>query len=291
MRRGRFAARRQRAGIVLVSPLLLGFALFTLVPLAIVLVLSFFNWDLSGTAQFAGVGNFGQALGDPVFWHALLTTVVYIAYNLPVQWIVAMLLALVLQRALPGSGVFRLIFLIPWITTPIAVSTIWSWMLNPLTGVTNHVLQNFGLSAVDWFSEDNALRSIALVNVWQYTGYTALLFLVGLQSIPKDSLEAASLDGASSMRTFWHVKLPQMRPTLLFVFVTSVLGSFQVFDTVYALTQGGPGDSTRVLYYYIYEQAFSFSHFGYASALCVLLFVILLAVTSLQFRTFSDVSD
>jgi ABC-type sugar transport system permease subunit len=284
--------RRGRFGLAMIAPMMLGFLLFSLVPIVLVFLLSLTNWQFVGTPKFIGVENYVTAFATPLFWTSLGTTCLYVLVNLPIQWVLSMGLALLLDRALPGSKIFRVLFLIPWVTTPIAIAAVWRWMLDPISGVVNGMLSVVGIPPVQWFSTQMALPSVALINIWQFSGYTTLLLLVGLQAIPTMYTEAAAIDGAGYWQTFWRIRVPQLRPTFVFVSVTGVIGSFQVFDTIYGLTQGGPGDSTRVFYYYIYEQVFSYSNVGYGSALCVVLFLILLVFTLIQFRAFStDTND
>ncbi len=277
-----------RYGHALIAPMMLGFLFFSLLPMAVVFVLSFFNWNLVGIPTYAGLQNYLSALGSSAFWHSLGLTFLYVVYNVPVQGLVALGLALILNQSLPGFGVFRTVFLIPWVTAPIAVATVWSWILNPLTGILNFVLGVLNLPLIDWFSTTEALRSVALVNIWQFTGYETLLFLVGLQSIPIMYYEAAAIEGAKAWQHFRYVTLPLLKPTMLFIVITSTLGAVQVFDTVFGMTKGGPANSTRVINYYIYQEGFSYLRMGYAAALCVILFVLLLSFTVVQFRIFQE---
>jgi multiple sugar transport system permease protein len=286
-RRSRAWRKHQRTGYGLIAPMMLGVFLFSLVPIVAVIILSFFKWNLVGVPHFIGFSNYSTAVHDSSFWQSLVTTAMYAAYNLPVLWIVALGLALILRRTVRGANVFRVILMVPWVTTPIAVATVWRWLLAPVGGVMNYLTGLLGLGSVNWLSSGNALRSLALAGVWQYVGYVTVIFLVGLQAIPDVYYEAARVDGASPLAMFLHVTLPQLRSTLLFVGVTTVLGSFQVFDLVYGLTQGGPGTSTRVLYYYIYQQTFSYLNIGYSSALCVLLLILLLGFTLIQVKSIS----
>jgi ABC-type sugar transport system permease subunit len=287
LRRSRAWRKHQRYGYGLIAPMMLGVLVFSLVPIVAVVILSFFKWNLVGVPQFIGFGNYSTAIHDTNFWQSLETTVMYAVYNLPVLWIVALGLALILRRTVRGGNFFRVVLMVPWVTTPIAVATVWRWLLAPVGGVMNYLTGLLGFGSVNWLSSGNALRSLALAGVWQYVGYVTVIFLVGLQAIPDVYYEAARVDGASPVAMFLHVTLPQLRSTLLFVGVTTVLGSFQVFDLVYGLTQGGPGTSTRVLYYYIYQQTFSYLNIGYASALCVFLLILLLGFTLIQVKSIS----
>jgi multiple sugar transport system permease protein/sn-glycerol 3-phosphate transport system permease protein len=185
-----------------------------------------------------------------------------------------------------GYRALRVIYLVPWVTPPIAVAIVWRWILNPRAGLMNYFLETIGLEQVNWFSPGLALISIVMVNVWQFSGYTTLLLLVGIMSIPEVYFEAARIDGARPTSTFFRITLPLLRPMIMFVLITGIIGSFQVFDTVYAMTGGGPGDATRVFYYAIYQSAFQFLTMGEASAMSVVLFFMLMGVTLLQVRWF-----
>jgi multiple sugar transport system permease protein len=272
-----------------IGPSLIGVLLFLLLPVAAVFVLSLFHWNLIGSPSFAGLANFRQLAHDSTVWHALLTTCEYVLLNIPLQTALALLLALFLNRKLRGVKVFRVLYVLPWMATPIAMGIIWEWIFDPDRGVLNAFLGLFGVHPVAWLTSPAwALPAVAAVNIWQYTGYNALFFLAGLQAIPEQLYEAAQLDGAGPVRQFFAVTLPLLNPTLFFVLVTSVIGSFQVFDTVYAMTKGGPGHSTDVLNYEIYSRAFKFFDAGYASTIALLLFVIIMAVTLVQMRYFRN---
>jgi multiple sugar transport system permease protein len=178
---------------------------------------------------------------------------------------------------------------VPWMATAVAMGIVWQWIFDPQYGSLNSFLSLFHITGPAWLSSPGwALPAIAAVNIWQYTGYNMLFFLAGLQGIPPDFYEASSLDGAGPVRKFFTITLPLLTPTLFFVLVTDVIGSAQVFDTVYVMTQGGPGNATSVLNFNIFQQAFVFFHAGYASALSMVLFAILLIITLLQVLFFRN---
>jgi multiple sugar transport system permease protein len=173
----------------------------------------------------------------------------------------------------------------PWLLPPVIVALIWLWMLDPTLGFVNSVLRSIGWQTLSFLgSPDQAMPSIALINIWQYTGYTALLFFAGLQTIPKEIYEAGAIDGATERRMFWSITIPLLRPVLVFVLVTSIIGSFQIFDTIAVTTKGGPVNATKVITWYIYEYAFGRFQMGYATTIAVALFVILIFVTIIQMR-------
>jgi multiple sugar transport system permease protein len=204
--------------------------------------------------------------------------------NIPLQTILAIIIAVMMSR-LTNSMLIRALIIIPWLMPPVVVALIWLWLLDPNLGIINVTLKNLGLPMIAFLGlPATAMPSIAMINIWQYVGYTALLIFAGLQSIPGSVYEAASIDGASENQMFWRVTIPLLRPVLVFVIVTSVIGSFQIFDTIAITTKGGPVNATKVFNWYIYEQAFSRFNMGYATALSIVLFLILIFVSLLQMR-------
>lgn len=264
-------------------PSFIGLLVFSFLPIIAVAFLSLFNWGLIAQPTFIGLQNYSRLFGSSSFWHSLLVTLYYVLLNIPLQTVLALLLALLLNQNIPGRGIFRTLFVVPWMATPIAMGIVWQWILDPQNGALNTLLSVFHITGPAWLSSPAwALPAIAAVNIWQYTGYNMLFFLAGLQGVPEYFYEAASLDGANPFQRFFAITLPLLSPTMFFVLVTDVIGSAQVFDTVYAMTQGGPGNATSVLNFNIFQQAFEFFHAGYASALSMVLFVILLIITVLQ---------
>ncbi len=264
-------------------PSFLGLLVFSLLPIIVVAVLSFFNWGLLAQPTFIGLQNYSRLLSSASFWHSLFVTFYYVLLNIPMQTVLALLLAVLLNQKLPGRGIFRTLFVVPWMATPVAMGIVWQWIFDPQYGALNAFLSVFHIPGPAWLSSPAwAMPAIAAVNIWQYTGYNMLFFLAGLQSIPEYFYEAAAIDGASPVRRFFTITLPLLSPTLFFVLVTDIIGSAQVFDTVYVMTKGGPGDATSVLNFNIFRQAFEFFHAGYASALAMVLFLFLLIITLLQ---------
>lgn len=264
-------------------PSFLGLLAFLLLPIIAVAFLSFFNWTLIGQPTFIGLKNYATMFGSSSFWHSLVVTLYYVVLNIPLQTVFALLLAVLLNQNLPGRGIFRTLLVVPWLATPAAMGLVWQWIFDPQFGSLNSFLSIFHITGPAWLSSTAwAMPSVAAVNIWQYTGYNMLFFLAGLQSIPPDFYEAASLDGANRFRQFFTITLPLLSPTLFFVLVTTVIGSAQIFDTVYMMTKGGPADATRVLNFTIYQNAFEFFHAGYASAISMVLFAILIIITLCQ---------
>jgi multiple sugar transport system permease protein len=280
-RRGRGEGR---VAMLFLLPAAVGFGAFYLWPALRTLYLSFTDYSLLTPPEWTGLANYRRLFDDRLFWNSLVVTVEYVVINIGVQTVVALGMAMLMFR-LTRSTLIRGILLWPYLVANVVVALVWYTMLDSQLGIVNHMLGWLGIDPVAFFGEPRtAIPTIALVNVWRYMGYTALLLFAGLQAIPHSMYEAAALDGASEWRLFWNVSMPLLRPTLVLVLVLSVTGSFQIFDTVAVTTRGGPINSTRVIYFYIYQQAFQRFNFGYAAALCVVLLAILagLAVTQLR---------
>lgn len=272
----RTARREAAAGYALLIPSLLGIVGFLLVPILVVIWLSFQKWDLIGQPRFIGGANWVAVLSDPSFANTVLVTILLVVMVIPVQTALGLLVAVLLTRRLPGSGLFRVIFVIPWVCAPLALGVVWSVIFQPTGGALNALLG----TRVAWLTEPSlALPAVALVTIWGQVGYIALFFMAGLAAIPHDVVEAARVDGAGPWRTFWLIRFPLLRPTLFFVLVTSVISTFQVVDTIFALTRGGPGTATDVIAYRIYQLAFSSFDLGQAAVTALVLFAILVVAT------------
>ena len=277
---------------VFILPSLIGFILFYAYPAVRGVALSFTNWDLLSAPRFVGFSNYQKLFGDAQFWRALGATLYYVVLNIPLQTALAVGLAVLMDR-LTQSIVVRGILVLPWLIPNVVVGLLWLWMLDPQLGIVNQVLGLFGIPRQPFVgSVAQAMPSIAGVNIWRHVGYTALLIFAGLQTVPKDVYEAGAIDGATETRMFWSITIPLLRPVLVFVLVTTVIGSFQIFDTIAIMTQGGPVNATRVIFWYIYEFAFSRFQMGYAMAAAMVLFLILITMTILQMRFLrADESD
>lgn len=264
-------------------PSFIGLLLIWLLPIIAVAGLSFFNWGLLSQPTFIGFKNYATLFSSSSFWHSLVVTLYYVLLNIPLQTIFALLLAMLLNQNLPGRGIFRTILVVPWLATPLAMGIVWQWIFDPQYGALNTFLAVFHINGPAWLSSPAwALPGVAAVNIWQYTGYNMLFFLAGLQSIPEYFYEAAAIDGANPIQRFFAITLPLLNPTMFFVLVTDIIGSAQVFDTVYGMTQGGPGQATDTLNFEIFRQAFVYFHAGYASALSMVLFLVLVVITLAQ---------
>jgi multiple sugar transport system permease protein len=284
--RGR-AWRQLGTALPFILPSFVGMLLFLLIPVVIVLLLSFVKWNFLQPPHWAGLSNFATIVRYDHVFHALLVSAYYVLWNIPIQTAIALGLAMLLNRRMPGMGVFRALYVLPYMSTPVAMAVVWGWLFQAQNGLINHLLLLVGIHGPNWLGDQaTAMPAIAMISTWQYAGYNMLFFLAGLQTIPPQLYEAASIDGASAWRKFRQITLPLLNATMLFVLVTDVIGSFQVFDQVYVLTQGGPGTATNVINYQIYTTGFSNFDVGSASAMSLLLFGVILVVTVVQFRFF-----
>lgn len=289
----RIAARREAVlAWVFVLPSLIGFLAFFAIPSFRGLIMSFTNWDLFRPAKFIGVANYAKLFADKDFLHALRVTIYYVILNIPLQTVLALGLAVMMDR-FTKSTVIRGILVLPWLLPNIVVALIWLWLLDPTMGFLNQIIMGLGFERQPFLgSVTQAMPTIAGINIWRHAGYTAILLYAGLQTIPKEVYEAAAIDGANEQQMFFGITLPLLRPVLVFVLVTTIIGSFQIFDTISMTTKGGPVDATRVIYWYIYEYAFVRFKMGYATTLAVALFTILITITIIQMRYFNaDTSD
>jgi len=278
--------------LAFITPAAVGFIVFFIYPLIKGVYFSFTDYSLAGSPNLVGFKNYVTMVHDPVFWTALLVTLEYVAINIISQTIVALILAVLMQR-LTRSLLIRGVLLLPYLISNVVVAIVWWWMCDRLLGIVNQILPHLGIAPQAFFgSSALSIPTIALVNTWRYVGYTALLIFAGLQTIPPDLYEAAAIDGATEVQSFFRITMPLLRPVLALVLVVSITGSFQVFDTVAVTTKGAPGNATRVIYYYIYDLAFNRSHFGQASAMTVALFVLLGTIAYFQMKLMrADQSD
>jgi multiple sugar transport system permease protein len=287
-RQPRLAARREALyAWAFVAPSLIGFLIFFAVPSVRGLLMSFTNWDLLRPAKFVGVANYVRLFGDADFRHALKVTAYYVLMNIPIQTLLALGIAVMMDK-FSKSTVIRGILVLPWLLPNIVVALIWLWLLDPTMGFLNQIIMGLGFQRQPFLgSIDQAMPTIAAINIWRHAGYTAILIYAGLQTIPKEVYEAAAIDGANERQMFFGITIPLLRPVLVFVLVTTIIGSFQIFDTIAITTKGGPVDATRVVYWYIYEYAFVRFKMGYATTISVALFVILITITFIQMRYFN----
>jgi multiple sugar transport system permease protein len=283
-KRTRLTSSQAFCGFVFITPALIGFTLFYLLPTIRAFYIGLTNWSLLRAPKWVGLDNYIRLFQDEKFWKSIWVTFLYVLYNIPVQTVLGLLIA-VLLKGLTGSVLVRSVMLTPFLISNVIAAMIWFYMFDPVLGFVNVVLKAVGLGSHPFFSDPNlALPTIAFINIWRHMGYTALLFYTGLQAIPEHLYEAARIEGSSEWRTFRSITLPLLRPVLVFVLVTSVIGSFQIFDTIAVTTQGGPGTATRTILWYIYQEGFVSMRMGYASAMSTVLFLGLVLVTLVQMR-------
>lgn len=283
----RFWSRsNEKVGYLFVLPSFIHLLLFLLIPVIFSFFLSFHKWDQPRfqDAPYIGLGNYDFLMGDRRFWHAMLNSAYYTALAVPLGMAFSLAIAVVLNQKLKGVYLFRTLFFMPVISSWVAVSIIWVTLLDPSVGIVNYILQQVGLPPVNWLGDPrSAMPSLVLITIWKSAGFNMVIWLAGLQAIPKELYEAASIDGASRWQSFSRITLPLLAPTSFFLAVTGVIGSFQVFSPVYVITKGGPLDSTDVAVFHIYREAFQEFNFGYASAQAWVLFAVIFIATLAQF--------
>lgn len=283
-----------RAAWILATPFLLLFLLFTVWPVVQSLFMSFTDTrrrDLRTpfAVDFTGFENYARALADPTFRKAAWNTAYFVVVGVPLTLAVALAAAVVLDRGITKlRSFYRLGFYTPVITSIVAVAVVWRFLLQPESGLVNTVLGWFGITGPNWLGDPNwSMPALIMMAVWRNFGTGMIIFLAGLQGVPYMLHEAGAIDGASAWQRFWHISFPMLRPTLLFVSVTTVIGYLQVFEEPFVMTQGGPLDSTLTLSYYTYRQ-FSFGNFGLAAAVSYMIFLVIAVVTVLQFRALRE---
>lgn len=273
-----------RPAIAFLIPASIGFVVFYLVPAIRGAWFSLTDYSVLAPGKFVGLENYERLVHDPLFWNGMGVTIYYVLMNIVVQTIVAIGLAILLQR-ITKSIIVRGMALLPYFVANVIVALVWFFMLDYQMGIVNVLLGKVGIDPMAFFGDPLlAMPTIAMINVWRHMGYTSLLIFAGLQAINPSVYEAASLDGANAWTQFRKITLPLLRPILALVLVVTVTGSFQIFDTVSVTTGGGPVNATRVIYLYIYDLAFAQLDFGYASALSIVLFAVLLIVALFQLK-------
>jgi multiple sugar transport system permease protein len=271
--------------LLFLAPSLVPLALFTLGPMAGSFGLSFLRWDLIRPPRLVGLQNYASVLSDPDFRAAVLHTALFIAGYLPLVFIGGLAIALALNQRLRGLALLRSIYFLPVVTSWVVVALMWKWLLNPEGGIVNHVLSLVGIQGPGWWTDPVwAIPSIILASAWKDLGFVMVILLAGLQAIPEDYYEAAAVDGAGRWARFRRITLPLLSPASFFVLIISLINSFQVFDQVWVMTNGGPAGASSVVVEQIVKHAFRYGQMGYAAAMSWILFAAILAVTLIQFR-------
>ncbi|SEN77043.1 carbohydrate ABC transporter permease [Nonomuraea pusilla] len=274
----------RRWGLLMALPAILGFVIFTAGPMVASLVFSLSDWKVGGSLEYAGLDNYARLGGDDLFWQSLGSTTYYTLGAVPLVMIVSFAVAMLLNQKVRGLAVWRTVFYLPTLVPAIANVVLWIWIFNPDFGLLNSLLRQGGLPGGMWiYGESTAIPSLIIMSTWGF-GNTMVIFLAGLQGVPRHLYEAVSIDGGGPWHRFWHVTLPMMTPTIFYNLVVGVIGTFQVFNQAYVMTEGGPNNATLFYVYYLFRKAFRESEMGYASALAWVLFMIIMVVTFLMFR-------
>jgi len=276
--------RNLRNGLLFTSPWLVGFGVFMLYPLLASLYYGFCDYSVLLPAEFVGVDNYVEMATDRTFWKALWNTVFYAAMVIPMGFVMALSLALLLNTNVRGLAFYRTIFFLPSLVPVVALSALWLWIYNGELGVLNHLLAKVGIDGPAWLAEPEwAKPAFAFMSVWGI-GHAMVIYLAGLQDVPKELLDAAVVDGANRWQRLWHVTLPMISPVIYFNLIMGLIGSFQVFTQAFMMTDGGPEESTLFYALHLYRQAFTDMRMGYASAMAWVLFLIILGLTLLGTR-------
>lgn len=277
------------SGYLFLLPNLIGFLVFSLLPIGFAVYITMTDWRLAAAPEFIGFQNFVTLWNDPLFWKTLINSAYYTFVAVPTGVFIAFWLAVLMNRQMRGVLLFRTVYFLPQITLTVAAAVVWSWIYHPELGLLNYLLGLVGIDGPNWLSSTRwAMPAIIIMGNWQGIGFAMLILLAGLQGVPQEYYDAAEIDGASSWQTMRYVTIPLLTPTIFFVVVTSLIGAFQGFDIFYVLTNGGPAYSTTTLVLYIYQNGFSFFRMGYGAALAVVLFFCILIITLVQWRLAKD---
>ena len=276
-------------GMGFILPSLLGFLIFTFIPVVISLCLSFTSWNFMEGIEgikFNGLANYIRLFSDEWFLNSYKNNIIFTAVTVPVLIALGLVMATIINKYIYGGGVVRTMIFIPYIASVVAVCTVWMVLLQPSYGPVNEFFRSIGIAnPPGWLADFKwSLPSIMIIYVWQQVGYYSIVFLAGLKGLPEDVYEAAKVDGASSIRQFFSLTVPLISPTTFFLTIMGIIGSFKVFDQISVLTQGGPGSSSSVMAYYVYRTAFDYFEMGYANTLAWSLFVLVFIVTLVQWK-------
>ena len=268
-------------GWIFILPALIGTLIFIVIPVICSFGLSFAKWDLLNPIQFAGLNNYKEIFSDALFYKILWNTIVFALSTSIFGVIIPLILACILNSKIRGAEFYKTAYFLPFITPMVVIGVVWEWIFDPNIGFLNHILHVH----INWLYDTHyAMPALIIVSVWKLIGYNMLIFLTGLSGISQSLFEAAKIDGANPFQTFKNVTVPMLSPTIFFVVIITAISSFQVFDLIYLMTQGGPFDSTNVLVYAIYKNAFEYFNAGKASAIAYVLFMIILVLTLIQWN-------
>lgn len=273
-------------GWIFIFPTMVGLVILNIIPIFQTIYQSFFKTGAFGRGNtFVGLKNYDRLFGDPKIWQAAFNTLKYAVLEVPASILIALVLAVLLNRKMVGRSMFRAVYFMPMVAAPAAVAMVWKWLYNSKFGLLNHLLNRMGLPSVNWVSDPHiAIFSVAVVGIWSVIGYNMVLFLAGLQDIPRDYYEAAEIDGANAFQQFKAITVPLISPTMFFVIVTRVIAAFQVFDSIFMIvgTQNPALPKTQSLVYLFYRYAFVENNKGYGSSIIVLLLCMIMVVTVFQ---------
>lgn len=277
----KFLVKDEFAGMLFVLPAIVGTLIFIIIPVICSFGLSFTKWDLLNPIQFVGLENYRVIFFEPIFFKILTNTVVFAVATSVFGVIIPLILSAILNSKIRGSEFFKTAYFLPFITPMIVIGIVWQWIFDPNIGMLNHVLHMH----LNWLYDTRlAMPALIVVSVWKLIGYNMIIFLSALSGISESMLEAGKIDGANSFQIFKNITVPMLSPTIFFVVIFTSISSFQVFDLIYLMTQGGPLDSTNVLVYAIYKNAFEYFNVGKASAIAYVLFAIILVLTLIQWK-------
>lgn len=278
---GNLTNNERFAGWVFILPALVGTLIFIIIPVICSFGLSFVKWDLLNPIQFVGLANYREIFSEALFYKILLNTIVFALATSVLGVIIPLVLACILNSKIRGAEFYKTAYFLPFITPMIVIGVVWEWIFDPNIGLLNHVLHLH----INWLYDTHfAMPALIIVSVWKLIGYNMVIFLSSLSGISQSMFEAAKIDGANELQTFKNVTVPLLSPTIFFVVIITAISSFQVFDLIYLMTQGGPLNSTNVLVYAIYQNAFEYFNVGKASAIAYVLFVIILVLTLVQWN-------
>lgn len=289
MIKNKTAGKELLTGLLFILPSFLGFLVFTLIPVIISLFLSFTKWNFMegwGAIKFTGLENYIRLFTDDWFIRSYLNNIEFTVITVPVLLALGMVMATIINKFIYGGGAVRVMIFIPYIASVVAVCAVWMVLLQPSYGPINSILRAIGIENPPlWLADFNwSLPSIMIIYIWQQVGYYSIVFIAGLKGISEDVYEAARVDGASSIRQFFSITVPLLSPTTFFLTIMGIIGSFKVFDQISVLTQGGPGNSSSVMAYYVYRTAFEYFDMGYANTLAWALFLLVFIVTLIQWK-------
>lgn len=283
----KLSKREEITGWLFVAPMFIGFIIFCFGPIIASFIISFTDWNLLQSPKFIGFHNYINMFKDDSFIQCMGNTLYFVITMVPIILVVSMALAIILNKDIKGKTFFRSAFYFPSIVSTVAISMVWLWVFSPSdNGLLNSILHTIGISGTtDWLGNASTVKpSLVAMRTWQASGYYMLIFLAGLQTIPIELYEVADIDGASRWKKFWHITIPILSPVTFFVTIMLMIEAFNIFESIYVMTEGGPLGATNTLMYYIYSNGFKLYKMGYASALAWVLFLILAILTLIQFK-------